>query len=192
MKRSLLYPLSVPRNCQKLAMFIIRGLYEIPRTGFKDRGVLKPESVGEHTDAVIAIAEKMYPELKGLTMMLKIHDWAEFLTGDLRTDHLALPHERVSKERKKVRETNAMEMICRELGIYGKEIFALWSEFEEGLTRRSQVAQEIDHVQSILKAQEYERAGETVSAKEFYDYYHDSITESILISKMSAAGITVY
>ena len=186
--RSIYYPLEVPSYCEKTVARIIRGLFEIPRAGFKDRGVKNPESVGEHTDSVILLAEELYSSMKGLTTLVKIHDWAELLTGDRRTDHLASQENRITKERKKTLELNAMEMMCGELGSYGEEIFALWDEYETGETRRAQVAQQLDHAQAILKASEYEQAGQPVVASEFYDYYKDSITELTIIKKLSEAG----
>lgn len=188
MKKSLLDPLEVPKACQRQALGIIRELNKTPRTGFLDRGVKNCETVGEHTEAAIELAKELFDNMLGLTQILKIHDWPEFLAGDWRTDHLAPPESWISKERKKLLETTAMEMMCTELGPYGDEIFALWLEYEAGETRRAQVAKQLDHAQAILKAHYYEQLGEPVTGQEFFDYYKKSITEPEITKKLIEAG----
>ncbi|MFZ2310786.1 MAG: hypothetical protein WAW11_04570, partial [Patescibacteria group bacterium] len=88
METSLFYPLEVPSYCKPTVAKIINGLYEIPRTGFRDRGVLNPETVGQHVDSSLKLAQKLFPDRWRVFLMLKIHDWPEFfLKFDPRTDH---------------------------------------------------------------------------------------------------------
>jgi 5'-deoxynucleotidase YfbR-like HD superfamily hydrolase len=175
-----------------MVICILQALSELPRKGFKDRKVSNPETVYEHTEAVIALAQELFPEIIGLDVMLKIHDWMEFLTGDNRTDHLASEEDRLTPEQKKALELEAMIMICEQMGEFGEKIFVLWQEYEAMKTVRSQIAKQVDHTQAILRAWQYEQDGEPVIAKEFYDYYHDSITDPRLIKKMADAGIAIY
>lgn len=187
MKRLKFYPLLVPDYCRMMVLCILQSLDELPRKGFKDRGVKNPETVYEHIEAVVALGQELFPEIVGLDLRLKIHDWMEFLTGDNRTDHLASKKDRLTPEQKKALELEAMIMICDQMGDFGKQIFALWQEYESSL-----IDKQIDHTQAILRAWQYEQEGEPVIAKEFYDYYHDSITEPRLIKKMADAGIAIY
>ena len=188
MTTNLISPLNIPRYYHYDALKVINGLYTIPRTGFKDRGVKNCETVGEHTDAVILMAKELFPEIINLQRMLKIHDWPEFLTGDLRTDSYATKEQKVSKKEKYDLELQAMKVICNRLGYYGREILALWLEFESQETRRAKIAKEIDKVQSILKASYYEAQGEQVLARHFYEEYKNQIKEPKLIKKLEIIG----
>jgi len=71
-----LYPLKLEAPYAQKARQIIRRLYQIPRTGWLDRNVQNPETVGEHSDELVKLAEELF-EIPGLSLMLKIHDWPE-------------------------------------------------------------------------------------------------------------------
>lgn len=154
------------------------ALYDTPRTGYKDRGVNDPETVGGHTDAVVILGRQLYPHIAGLSKMLEIHDWAESdkTIGDARTDKYCPEERRWTKEEKYEAELAIMQRICSRLGSNGKEILSLWLEFEENKTRRARIAKQLDKLQMILKAIEYERQGEPVKAQEFIDNDGDKIT----------------
>jgi putative hydrolase of HD superfamily len=185
----LFYPLDVPSYCKNTVAKIINGSYKIPRAGFRDRGVLNPETVGQHVDSSIKLAQKLFPDRWRVFLMLKIHDWPEFILNfDPRTDHLAPEGTRLSKEKKKELELEAMTLICESLGGYGAELFALWEEFEAGETEDAQIAKQTEHGQSIFKAYDYEQSGQPVIAKEFYDYYKKEIVELALIQELALIG----
>jgi len=188
MTTNLIYPLNIPRFYQSDALKVINGLYKIPRTGFKNRGVKNGETVGEHTDAVIFMAKELFPEIINLQRMLKIHDWPEFITGDLRTDSYATKEQKVSKKEKYELEKQAMITICDHFGYYGREILTLWLEFEAEETRRAKIAKQIDRVQSILKAAYYESRGEQVVAQHFYEEYKNRVTEPKLLKLLENIG----
>lgn len=72
---------------EKQAPKVYEKLHEIKRTGWVDHGVENPESVKEHTEALIRLAEELSPyltpeETSGLIEMLEVHDWSEALHGD--------------------------------------------------------------------------------------------------------------
>jgi putative hydrolase of HD superfamily len=190
MERDVFYPLTVPDYCKKTIARVINALYEVPRTNFRDRLVKSPETVGEHIDATILLAERLFPNRLKLLIILKIHDWAQFITGDRRTDYLVPKENRTSKAEKKALELAAMIMICDELGPFGEEIFALWKEFEAGETEDAKIAIQINHAQSILKAYQYEQAGQPIIAKEFYDYYQWEIVEPLIINELATIGFS--
>lgn len=164
-------PLCFHEPYKSYVLEIITGLYQIPRTGWVDRGIKNPETVGEHSDQLVILA-KLFPEIIHLDKMLKIHDWAEYdkSVGDLRTDPFCPTDNRVTKEEKKVLELEAIKKICRRLGPYGKMVFTLWLEYEKGETERAKIAFQLDKLQAILKAIYYEKNGEPAGAQEFIDY----------------------
>lgn len=164
-------------NAQK----IIDRLYEIPRRGWADRNVENPETVGEHTDEVVMLSEKLF-NIYRLSKMLKIHDWAEsdIKVGDIRTDTFCPDNHRWTKQEKYIAELEAMKNICATLKSSGNGILQLWIEFEEQKTRRAKIARQIDRLQAIMKAIEYQREGQPVIAQEFIDYYGKEITQTTL------------
>ncbi|MFA6534106.1 MAG: hypothetical protein WCT37_02950 [Patescibacteria group bacterium] len=60
------WPLAVSEKHFDSAAAVVAGLYKIPRTGWVKRGVKNPETVGEHTEALIALAEEFGPQVEGL------------------------------------------------------------------------------------------------------------------------------
>jgi len=164
-------PLCFHEPYKSYALQIIAGLHQIPRTGWVDRGIKNPETVGEHSDQLVILA-KLFPEIIDLDKMLKIHDWVEYdkSVGDLRTDPFCPIEHLCTKEKKKILELEAIKKICRQLGPYGKFVFTLWMEYEEGKTERAQIAFQLDKLQAILKAIYYEKNGEKSGVQEFIDY----------------------
>jgi putative hydrolase of HD superfamily len=175
-------PLSLKGYYRKYALAIINDLFNVKRTGWVDRGVRNPETVGEHTEQLIILANQNFPEMRGLSKMLKIHDWPEAKknVGDRRTDSFCPKDHRITKEEKKILEFEAMKDICSNLGHSGKIIMNLWLEFEEAKTERAKIAYQIDKLQAILKAIEYQKSCELVIAQEFIDYNCGAIQHPIL------------
>lgn len=160
---------------------VVTKLYNLPRTGWFDRGVENPETVGEHTDELVIISETFY-NIPGLSEMLKIHDWPESdsKVGDRRTDNFCPDNRRWSKEQKYIAELKAMKNICCSLESSGDTILKLWIEFEEQKTRRALIARQLDKLQGIMKAIEYQRQGQPVIAQEFIDWDGAKVTDPIL------------
>lgn len=77
MKKISQYPLSVKGIYRFYVLEIIINLYSLPRTGWVDRRIKNPETVGLHSDDLVAKAKRLFPEIKGLAKMLKVHDWVE-------------------------------------------------------------------------------------------------------------------
>lgn len=104
-----------------------KTLYATYRTGWVDRGIKNPETVGQHTDETIAIGKVLFG-VPGLCEMLKVHDWAESdkNVGDPRTDPNCPKDHKWSKEDKHRAELKAMEKICSRMSESGKVIMLLW------------------------------------------------------------------
>jgi len=162
------YPLELRGKARDEAQKVINRLWQIPRTGWRDRNVKNPETVGEHTDALVNMAESLF-DVPGLNIMLKIHDWAESEKeiGDIRTDSYCPIEKRWTPEKKAAAELAAMKKICKRLESVGAIIFVIWNEYEKRETERAKIAYQLDKLQAILKAIEYQKNGETVIAQEF-------------------------
>ncbi|KAM5346897.1 hypothetical protein ACJ41O_009902 [Fusarium nematophilum] len=92
-------------------------------------------------------------QVKCMKMCL-IHDIAESVVGDI------TPFSGVSKAEKSRREASTIEYITdRWSGPCTSEIRGLWHEFEAGETPESKFAQDIDKIELLLQAVEYERDG---------------------------------
>jgi len=173
------------------AFEVARGLYIIPRTGWVRRMVTNPETVGEHTAAMVVLGKEIASRVSGLNeekllRMLEVHDWPELIEGDVVTATLA-PGEREKAEAKKyLAERMAMERICSDLGEEGQAYLSLWLEFEEGVTLEASIAKQIDRLQAMLKAYEYEQAGQkAIVAQRFIDGGRDKIVHPVLLEMLA-------
>lgn len=182
------YPLTLTGQSLFRARRIIAVLYGIPRTGWVDQGVKNPETVGEHTDELVSMAEELF-DIPGLSMMLKIHDWpeSEVEVGDRRTDNFCPADRRISKKDKYELELRAMERICSSFGPEGEVLLGLWQEFEEQITDRAIIARQLDKFQAIMKAIDYQKAGEPVDPQEFISHDGSLITHPVLRQLLSVA-----
>ena len=80
-----------------------------------------------------------------------VHDLAEAVVGDV------TPMSKVPKEEKVRREALTMDYIAEKSGQEGQNIRALWHEFEAGESQESRIAQDIDKLEMMLQAVEYEK-----------------------------------
>jgi len=92
--------------------------------------------------------------------MALIHDMAEALVGDI------TPVDGVAKQEKNRREATTMDYFTDSLlgrvnnGLTGKEIRAIWQEYEDSETLESKFVHDVDKVELILQMLEYERVHE--------------------------------
>jgi putative hydrolase of HD superfamily len=90
--------------------------------------------------------------------MALIHDMAEALVGDI------TPVDNVLKPEKSRREETTMDYICTKLlgkfngGLNGKDIRAIWQEYEDGETPESHFVHDIDKIELLVQMVEYERS----------------------------------
>jgi len=144
------------------------------REGWRRFGLSKAESISDHMYRMSIITMLAPPELSSrldiprCTKMALIHDMAEGLVGDL------TPVDGVPKVEKNRREAETMDWVAQSLlgkvhgGIPGKEIRALWQEYEDSETLESKFVHDVDKIELILQMVEYERATNcTVDLSEF-------------------------
>ncbi|VEU44259.1 unnamed protein product [Pseudo-nitzschia multistriata] len=169
-----------------------RGLKTTPRTGWVRQGAgPRIESVADHSWRISLMAmvaagslgstSTSTPEFscdanKCIKMAL-VHDLAEATVGDI------TPHCGVSEDDKHARELAAMETMVQALGgslpglsgeSTGGEILALWKEYEEGTSHEARLVKDMDKLEMILQALEYENDGENEHSLDgFFDSTRD-------------------
>lgn len=165
-------------------------LGKLSRTGWVNRGVENPETVQEHTLALVELATSFdtlsNEERDGLAKMLEIHDWPEAIHGDEVILTMDAGKERSLKAMKFENEQKALAGMCEKLGEVGKEIMSLWLRFETSKDPAASFARQLDKYQAIEKSLEYERAQGIPMYAEFRDYSKSKgeITHPLLLAKL--------
>ncbi|RLI22398.1 phosphohydrolase [Candidatus Bathyarchaeota archaeon] len=123
-------------------------------------GIENPESVADHSyrSALIAmlIADLKGLDTKKLIQMLLLHDIHEALTGDY--DYFA--KREIGEHEVKKRNFEAAKKIFEKLPKnVGQKYFSIWLEFEEQETLEAKIARQIDQLEMIFQALEYEKEG---------------------------------
>jgi putative hydrolase of HD superfamily len=106
--------------------------------------------------AFVAGTQPGYDASKCVKMAL-MHDIAEAIVGDI------TPHDGVSKADKHAREAAAVVRMQLMLGqrawaVAGAEMLSLWEEYEACATPEALLLKDLDKVEMILQAHEYEQA----------------------------------
>lgn len=139
---------------------LTRTLKTTKRTGWVMRGVHNPESIADHMYrmslmSMIASFSNGALDTNRCIKLALIHDLAEAKVGDI------TPHCGVSDDDKYTLELTTMEQVKEMLGpmMGGDEILELWKEYEEGSTEEAKLLKDLDKIEMILQAQEYEAEG---------------------------------
>ena len=140
----------------------------VERTGWIEAGVGSPESVADHSyrtalmALIIAEAEGLDP-LKAVRVAL-IHDLAEIETGDLTPTQKRLEGEAHGQV-----EESAM---CNLLSLLPCELAAsfteLWHEYKKPASSEARLVHEVDKLEMLLQASEYEGSGVESSKLEMF------------------------
>eukprot|EP01023_Acetabularia_acetabulum_P000218 TRINITY_DN10094_c0_g2_i1.p1 TRINITY_DN10094_c0_g2~~TRINITY_DN10094_c0_g2_i1.p1 ORF type:complete len:138 (-),score=35.59 TRINITY_DN10094_c0_g2_i1:358-771(-) len=94
-----------------------------------------------------------------------VHDMAESIVGDF------TPHCNVTKEEKYLLEKKGIEDIQQILGVDSEgaiEVGELWNEYEKGETPAAKIVKDLDKLEMILQAHEYEKT-QGAQLQEFFD-----------------------
>lgn len=150
----------------------INKLKELKRTGWVKRKVPNPESVADHTfmTAILTLllSDKTKLDKNKCLQMALIHDTAESIAGDI------TPHQKnVSK--KHILEKKAIESIFKG---NNKKFIRIWDEYEHGKTQEAKFVYQIDKMEMLLQAIEYERKYKNakIDLSEFYTYVQTRTT----------------
>lgn len=124
------------------------------------------ESISDHMYRMSLITMFAPPSLASkidiqrCTKMALVHDMAEALVGDI------TPVDGVAKHEKNRRESTTMDYFEKSLlgrvngGLTGKEIKAIWQEYEDSETLESKFVHDVDKIELILQMVEYEKAND--------------------------------
>jgi len=155
---------------------IVGKLKRTPRTGWTKYPEItsQVESVADHSFRIALMAfvfglQQQQQQGEGsldvqkLVTIALVHDISESIVGDI------TPHCGISKEEKNRLEVEAMQKLKHALGdVAGETIEALWLEYENGSSREARVVKELDKLEMLLQASEYENEYKDVDLTEFY------------------------
>jgi putative hydrolase of HD superfamily len=150
-------------SSEKLIEFseIIGKLKVVNRSGWVSHvGITKPESVADHSFrcAILAmsIGDLLGVDTEKLIRMLLLHDIQESITGDY--DYYA--KEEIGTPTVKLKERKAIKEILSRLPTKLKrKYYAIWQECEDKTTREAMLANDIDKIEMLIQALEYEKKG---------------------------------
>jgi len=139
---------------------LTRNLKTTKRTGWVMSGVKDPESISDHMYRMtlmtyVASFSSRELDTNKCIKLAMIHDLAEAKVGDI------TPHCGVSEQDKYNMELKTMKSMKEMLGsaLGGEEMLELWTEYEEGVTEEARLLKDLDKIEMILQAQEYEAEG---------------------------------
>lgn len=139
---------------------ICHRLKTTKRAGWLRKEVQNPESVADHMYrmGLMALIAPHFPgvDRDKCVKMAIVHDIAEAIVGDI------TPIDGIPKEEKSRREQEALDHMCKVLGggSRAKEIAELWTEYEANSSPEAKFVKDLDKVEMILQALEYEEEQE--------------------------------
>jgi len=156
---------------------VYEKLKNIPRTGWVTRGVSNPETVYDHTVALVQLAASLQAnlnltdsELDELQGILEIHDWAEALVGDVFIPNENPEEYQAKKLVKSQKEKQALQEMLQEHPA-AAEITSYFERYETGADSIAILAKELDKYQALELALDYEEVQDIPLFLEFYNYY---------------------
>ncbi|KAI5615053.1 HD domain-containing protein 2 [Silurus asotus] len=149
-------------------MKLVGQLKRVPRTGWVYRNIKQPESVSDHMYRMAMMALTLQDPSVNRERCMKlalVHDLAECIVGDI------APADNISKAEKHRREKEAMVHITGLLDEdLRKEMYRLWEEYETQSSPEARVVKELDQLEMILQAHEYEELeGNPGRLQEFFN-----------------------
>ena len=150
-------------SLKKLFKFseVVGRLKNVRRSGWISHvGIEDPESVADHSFrcAILAmcIGDLADVDIEKLVKMLLLHDIQEALTGD----YDIFAKKKIGIKKFRAQEKNAAREILSQLpSELMEEYVAVWEEFEDRKTREAILANDIDKIEMMMQALEYEKEG---------------------------------
>ena len=183
---------------------MVGELKRLPRQGWLDRGIATPESVADHTYRMALMAWVLGTQAQldtaRLLRLVLVHDLPEVLAGDATPyralierglsaeDAAAQWHDLLTEEDlasgrqvKTAAERTAMSELVTHLSpVLAAEITDLWSDYAERRTPEARFASQIDKLEALLQAIEYERAGRPADVENFRRSADSYVTHPVL------------
>ncbi|XP_012274541.1 HD domain-containing protein 2 [Orussus abietinus] len=153
---------------------LIGRLKHMKRTGWVIRNINDPETIAGHMYRMAMISffvdnTENLDKTKIMQMAL-IHDLAECIVGDI-TPYCGIPVE--DKHRM---EDEAMESICKLIGDKGPEMLEMFREYEKQESPEAQYVKDLDRLDLIMQAYEYEKRDNTPGKlEEFFSTINGTI-----------------
>ena len=153
-------------NAEAVLDFIeeIGVLKNLPRTGWRFRGIKDAESIADHCYRVSllsmiladVLAEQGVPlDVEKVMRLALLHEVAEARIGDLPFPSL----EYIPEEVKEAGEQAAVESMFERFGPLQKKYIQLWQEFEEGTSIEGKLVRAADKLELMIQVLEYEKIG---------------------------------
>ncbi|CAG8974197.1 hypothetical protein HYALB_00007360 [Hymenoscyphus albidus] len=145
---------------------MLERLKTTKREGWRRFSINQGESISDHMYRMALITMVAPASLSSklniphCTKMALVHDIAEALVGDI------TPVDGVAKSEKNRRESTTMDYLTDKLlgrvngGMSGKDIRAVWQEYEDSETMESKFVHDVDKIELVLQMVEYERVHE--------------------------------
>jgi putative hydrolase of HD superfamily len=187
---------------------LVGRLKALPRQGWVDRGISEPESVADHTYRAVMLAWVLGHaaglDTDRLVKLMLVHDLAEAkvgdttpygpLLGDISEDAVRrwrelLPPEQLhaAKLEKREREAEALgEMIAELPETLAREIRQLARDYAERDSVEARFAAQIDKIEALLQAVEYDEAGLPSDVENFRATVRDEVVHATLIAFVDA------
>ncbi|XP_031623139.1 HD domain-containing protein 2 [Contarinia nasturtii] len=147
---------------------LLGNLKHLKRTGWVLRNVGDCETIAGHMYRMSVMTflldgKSDLDRTKCMELAL-VHDLAEAIVGDI------TPYCGVSKEEKKQREMDAMQEIAKLIAPRGQRLMELFEEYEENQTPESKFVKDLDRLDLVMQAFEYEKRDNCIKThQEFFD-----------------------
>jgi putative hydrolases of HD superfamily len=146
---------------------LIGRLKTTPRTGWVRRGVPRYESVADHSWRVAALAMLLHGrddlDAAKCMQLAVVHDLAECVVGDIapednvsKEDKQRFEQEAVSRIAALLRQTQESELCCMPSSA-ATYLLELFHEYEKRQSKEAIAAKDLDLLDMILQAEEYEQ-----------------------------------
>ena len=153
-------------NAQAVLDFIeeIGVLKNLPRTGWRFRGIKDAESVADHCYRVSLLSMILADVLTEQGVLLDVekvmriallHEIAEARIGDLPFPALKY----IPEEVKEAGERAAIESMFERFGPLQQKYIQLWDEFERGASIEGKLVRAADKLELMIQVLEYEKIG---------------------------------
>jgi putative hydrolases of HD superfamily len=183
---------------------LVGDLKHLPRQGWIDRGIASPESVADHTYRMALMAwmlgERAGLNTSKLLKMVLVHDLPEALAGDATPyqvlidrglsaeDAAATWHDvlteaelAIGHDAKSVAEASAIGEIARHLdAALATELSQLWEEYARRSSPEAQFASQIDKIEALMQALEYQGLGQPADVESFRRTAASYVTHPVL------------
>eukprot|EP01038_Epipyxis_sp_PR26KG_P015152 gene15152-20410_t len=165
-----------------LQFFDILGkLKTLKRSGWINHGINLPESVADHMYRMSMLSFIITDSTINKDKLMKIclvHDLAEAVVGDI------TPYDGITKEEKRILEENALRKILIDLDCskISEEMLSLWLDYEEGYSPEAEIAKQLDKLEMIIQANEYEIVQPEKRLDSFFDSTKDSFLHPEILS----------